>query len=570
MGEPRIKANMHKLLSWAFRYGLPALVFAYAFLLLFVPLSDPDLFWHLKSGQWTLENRELPGREDPFSYTTPKPIPEPQVEGIRSQWLGQVVLYLVYALGGYPGLIVFRSLMILLPFLIVYSLALKRGLSPLWALSLVSLPILLMAFSMQYTFERPQAFTILFSFALVPVLERLRSPGGRLPWVLLLAFMMALWSNLHGGFIFGVVMIAAFTIGVLLEAIFKKNKEELLILIPISLGVTASLLNPNTYSLLYRFLYSQLVRFISGPPEAGAIPGKVDVVGELLEYKPLWFFYEKFYLIWPLFIIAFIAFAVSIILAGHVSRRKVRLPELFMAAAIVVFSIYYSRGAMLSLVVLPLFAVRSAGDLGKPWRFVTGVAGVVLCAMLVVVTVQRSPWQLRPTMPPASWVDRVYPEGAVRFIKENGIEGPMFNEFRWGGFLIWRLYPEHKVFIDGRIMSNTVLETHMSIMMATPGALKELDAFGVNFVLVQTISRESGVIIPLVLKFLEEEPQGWRLVHMEGNSALFIRKTPKNRHVIERYGLPYKALYGPIYAEAKGILGDRYLKIVKENLGQNG
>jgi hypothetical protein len=222
--------------------------------------------------------------------------------------------------------------------------------------------------------------------------------------------------------------------------------------------------------------------------------------------------------------------------------------------AIVVFSLYYSRGVMLALVVLPLFAVRSARDLGKPWRIATGIAGVVLCAMLVIVTIQRSPWQLRPAVPPATWVDWAYPEGAVRFIKDNGIEGPMFNEFRWGGFLIWRLYPEHRVFIDGRIMSNPVLEAHMSIMKARPGALRELDAFGVNFILVQTMSRESGVIIPLVLKFLEEEPQGWRLVHMEGNSALFLRKAPKNRHIIERYGLPYKILYGPIYAEAEGIL----------------
>jgi hypothetical protein len=407
---------------------------------------------------------------------------------------------------------------------------------------------------MQYTFERPQAFTILLSFALVPLLERLRSPGGRLPWVLLLAFMMALWSNLHGGFIFGVVMIAAFTMGVLFEAAFARKKDGLFIIIPAALGVAASLINPNSYSLLYGFLRGHLTRFISGPTGGGAISGRVDVVGEILEYKPLWFFYEKLHFIWPLFIIAFIALAVLIVLAGYVSRRRVRLPEVFLVLAIVVFSLYYSRGAMLVLVVLPLFAVRSASDLGKQWKVATGMVGVVLCAMLVFVTIQRSPWQFRPAVPPASWVDGAYPEGAVRFIKENGIEGPMFNEFRWGGFLIWRLYPEHRVFIDGRIMSNPLLDAHMSIMMAVPGALRELDAFGVNFILVQTISRESGVIIPLVLKFLEEQPQGWRLVHMEGNSALFIRKTQRNRHVIERYGLPYKALYGPIYAEAEGIL----------------
>jgi len=95
------------------------------------------------------------------------------------------------------------------------------------------------------------------------------------------------------------------------------------------------------------------------------------------------------------------------------------------------------------------------------------------------------------------------------------------------------------------------------MMNAMPGTMKQLDAFGVNFIIVQPVSRLNGVIAPIVLKFMEEKPEGWRLVYMGDNSAVFARKTPHNMETIEQYGLPYRALYGPIYGEAEAVLAGR-------------
>lgn len=553
MSEPEAGIRSRDVLLRALRHALPALLLVYVFLLLFVPLADPDFFWHLKTGQRILETGELPGGEDPFSYTSPRPLSDAQVEGLRSQWLGQVFLYAVYRLGGYPGLIVFRSLLILIPFVASYVIASRRGLSPLWTVPVLLLPMLLISFSLQYAFERPQAFTVVFSFALVPLLFRLRRPGGRWPWVVLLVVMMALWSNLHGGFIFGVVMIAAFAFGVVVEAAATRRKEELFIILPSAAAIAASLLNPNTYRLLHDFLRAHLSRFVAGPSTGGP-PGTVDVVGQILEYKPLWFFYRELHLIWPLFMVAFIALSAAMLVVRYAAQRRVRLPEALLAAAIVVFSLYYARGSTLGLVALPLFLAYAAGDLGKPWRLASGAAAAVLCAALLFITVQRSPWQLRPTVPPDTWIDASYPEGAVNFIKENELRGPMFNDFRWGGYLIWRLYPEYKVFIDGRLVSNPMLDAYMFVTKASPGAMRELDAFGVNFILTRIMVRESGVVAPLILRFLETGSGEWRLVYVEGNTALFVRNRPQNRRIIDRYGLPDEVLYGSIYAEAESLL----------------
>jgi len=543
-----------RALSLALRHGLPALVLAYVFLILLVPLSDPDLFWHLATGKRIVETGELPGREDLFAYTSPRVLSEGQVEGLRSQWLGQVAFYSVYALGGYPGLIIFRNLLIVLPFVVAYVISARKGLGPAWALPVLLLPTLLITFSLYYAFERPQAFTVLLSFALVPLLLRLRRREGRWPWVALLAAMMALWSNLHGGFIFGAVMVAAFAFGVLAEAAIKRRKEDAFIVVPAAIGIGASLLNPNGPGLLYGFLRGHISRLISGPPAPAGPAGRVDVVGQLLEYKPLWYFYRELHLVWPLFMMVFIALAASMLLVRYAAQRSLRLHEALLAASIAAFSLYYSRGATVALVALPLFLVSSAAGLGRLWRLASGAVAAALCAALLVITVQRSPWQLEPRARPASLVEATYPEGAVRFIREENIRGPMFNDFGWGGYLIWSLYPEQKVFVDGRIVSGEVVSTYMFVVNAVPGAMRELDAFGVNFILMRVISEENGAIAPLILKFIEEKPAGWKLVYTEGNCVLFLRDTEANRRVVEKYSLPVEVLNGPIYAGAAGIL----------------
>jgi len=74
--------------------------FVYLYIIaLQMKLNDPDMWWHLKTGDYVMENWEVPD-VDPFSYTTPRPLSLNQKIGLRSQWLGQVMLNSVYKLGG--------------------------------------------------------------------------------------------------------------------------------------------------------------------------------------------------------------------------------------------------------------------------------------------------------------------------------------------------------------------------------------------------------------------------------------------------------------------------------------
>ena len=80
---------------------------------------------------------------------------------------------------------------------------------------------------------------------------------------------------------------------------------------------------------------------------------------------------------------------------------------------------------------------------------------------------------------------KTLPVGAVEWIAENRPAGEMFNHYNWGGYLIWKLWPEHRVFVDGRtdLYGDEILREYMAIQTARPDALQLLDAYGVSFVL---------------------------------------------------------------------------------------
>lgn len=530
-------------------YHVLALLFFVYFLLLAVkPLSDPDLWWHLSAGRWIWENGAIPS-SDHFSHTTVGPLSDAQLTGLRGQWLGQALFYLVYLIGGYQGISVFRAVLIVAPFAAMYLLFVRRGLHPLLVLLTTSLPLLLVMLSLYYAYERPQAFSFLLALCAAGALAGLRgrSPGWK-PLAALFALIMALWSNLHGMFIFGVLILAAYGVGLLLEAAYLRSARRLYLLAPLGAGVFASLANPNTHKILTSYFKGFFLRFFSGPAERGAAGGL-----ELLEFQPLLYFYREYHYVWPLFMAAFAGIAVLVFLAGCVKRKRVEPPEALVFFLFVFFGFYYARVITMSLLVLCFFIFFFLEDLGKRLRLTTGVLAAVLSLALVFVTLQRTPMHLVP-LSSRGLVHGAYPEGAVRFLRENAIEGRMFNDLLWGGYLGWKLYPDYKVFIDGRLLDPCAYEAYSAVMAAGPGWQGKLDAYGVDFILIRAMRDERGTIFPLVLRFLEERPEDWKLVFSEGNSALFLRDGVNNSEVLKRFALPVDVLYVPILRSSENLL----------------
>lgn len=554
--EPQKTGEKNPTAQRVLRHALPALALAYITLISLLPLADPDLFWHLRAGQDILQNRELPGSEDLYSYTASNPLPPAQVAGLRSQWMGQVALYLSYHAGGYWGLAVFRTFMLLLPFAALYVLADREGVGGHLSVPILALPALLIILSMHYVFERPQAFTFVLCFGLVLLLRALYDSKRRVALAAALAALMALWSNLHGGFIFGLALLLAFSAGIVLEALLYRSRERLPALLCTFAGAAATGLNPNAYGLSLGVLGEHMGRVLglSGPAQsgtnaaigptgpAGAAGAGYDSIARIMEYKPLWYFYSEYHYIWPLFMMALMALALAAVVAKYAWERRVNFPEAAMVSVVLAFGLYYARGATLALVIMPLFALTSIKALPRLPRALTAIAALALVVALLGITASRSPWQLRPSVPANMGIDRAYPEGAVAFLLSNEVPGPMFNSLIWGGYVTWMTGAQYKVFTDGRLIGPEVLAKYSTVYRALPGGAEVLDEYGVNFLLVPVFSLEGGVVEPLVMSFLRSGAGPWRLVYSGANSAVFLRDTERNARLIRYRGLPLEVL----------------------------
>jgi hypothetical protein len=113
---------------------------------------------------------------------------------------------------------------------------------------------------------------------------------------------------------------------------------------------------------------------------------------------------------------------------------------------------------------------------------------------------------------------RTYPVGAVEYLRAHPVPSGMFNDDHWGGFLIWSLWPEHKVFIDGRLdiyEYGGVLADYLPIARADQSTFVLLHKYDIKSCL---LPREG----PLVSK-LAASPD-WEEAYEDGNSVIFQQK----------------------------------------------
>jgi tetratricopeptide (TPR) repeat protein len=151
-----------------------------------------------------------------------------------------------------------------------------------------------------------------------------------------------------------------------------------------------------------------------------------------------------------------------------------------------------------------------------------------------------------------------YPSGAVAFLQREELAGNMFNLYNWGGYLIWSLYPDYRVFVDGRNLNETAFFHYRQILNASRGRdihsplwKRLLNAYKVNIILTSAVS-STGNIIPLVDAIYHEKE--WEIVYLDGKSMIFLRDTPGSKDIIQKYGVSKGKIYDEIIAECrKGI-----------------
>jgi hypothetical protein len=148
-----------------------------------------------------------------------------------------------------------------------------------------------------------------------------------------------------------------------------------------------------------------------------------------------------------------------------------------------------------------------------------------------------------------------YPEGAARFLKENRIAGNMFNPYVWGGYLMWELYPDYKVFIDGRGLIGEVFFQEVRVLGASRQPVEQLPewkailkAYNVDFIITYSVDNFTGRLVPLIPALLNDP--AWHLIYMDNISLIFLQERPEYRDIIDRFGLPKEWLWNEVAVEA--------------------
>jgi hypothetical protein len=405
-------------------------VFAYSFFLASRPLSDGDFWWHLKTGQFIVQNHSIP-HNDFFSFTNFGK------SWVTHEWLSEVIFYLIYSRFGFNALIFIFAILTATAFWLVFkrceSHAFIAGFATfigVWS----TLPTIGV---------RPRVFTLLFASVFLFVLSRYARRGeGRGIW--LLVPLMVLWVNLHAGYIMGFVLIGVTIVGVLLDGWSEgetlKNQWSRLKNLALLLGVCLVSVNlnphgPRIYLFPFEFFFS---------------PVQQEYVIDWLSPN----FHDPAAL--PLAMLILLTIA-----AIAISPKRIKLSELLLFICTLYATLKSNRHmAIFALVAAPLLATyfqhwvdstllaKSFGSSRPPTTGPRAIFFAVLLLIPILALVVRLKTQIYS--PPKQ--DRVgVPLLAVEFMKDNQVVGNTFTDPNiWSGYLIWTM-PSNPVYIDGRI-----------------------------------------------------------------------------------------------------------------------
>jgi len=473
------------------------------------PIADPDFFWHLKTGQWILEHRELP-EIDPFSLAPP-PIDNLRASFIlTSYWFSQVIYASLFALGGWWGIVLLRVALVGVIGALFASRVDLRQPAKVCLLLLVTVQILEV-----YPLERPQVFSFVFFTALLVLMEYYRereeSDSKTGLFVALVAVLMLFWSNMHGGFLLGQLILMFYLV---MEGVkfFHPSLSPLsrrcyggLAMIVLA-GLVASLFNPNPIN-------SFKILFMLGDTETFLFATNMEYSSSLKYFRE----HRDYSIIlnWLMIIL--------VVCRAVITMRRADITWLALLAVTAFMGCQNVR-------YMPFFLVAAFLFLGKG-RY-TGTVGTMFKTVLIVSTFISVLWFSRdevqhvpPIIHGQFGVDQSFPVSAADFSIQKKLPDPIYNTYLWGGYLLWRLGPERKIYSDGRVLDVNRFWEYLSSTLGTssnnPYWKEIFRKNGIQTAIVQIIE-PSGQINPLVNSLRRDKD--WIMVFAKDNAAVFIRK----------------------------------------------
>jgi hypothetical protein len=474
-------------------------------------LADGDTGWHLRTGEWIIRNGRVPDR-DIFSFT------KAGQPWFAWEWLWDVIFGWLHMHWGMVAVVAASLMVVSLTSALLYRLVRRKCPNAVIAIAVTFLAV---AASSIHWLARPHLFTMLFVVVFYSILERARDGNLRLLWFL--PPLTVVWTNLHGGFFVGIVLALAYAAGELgawateaqpetRAAALRRSKPFLLCAAGCGL---ASFVNPYFYH-----LHVHIVRYLTEPFHFQ----KVQEFQTLSFQHPAAHYFEVLILLgmiaaaWNLYRKRF---TYVILLAGflHLALMSMRNIPMFaiLAAPLIAETLREAllpapKWAAAGWVKRMATAIESFGAevaqndaLGR-----IPVASMAAAVLLVLMLNLPAP----PAALRAEYDPKNFPSQAVEALRGAELSHGIFTPDVWGGYLIYRLYPTTKVFVDGRsdFYGKKFDEKYLDVMEGKYDWRETLSRYGIQAILLPVDASLAST--------LKESPE-WHPIYDDGVAIVF-------------------------------------------------
>lgn len=501
------------------------ILFCALFLLIFLmglsKIADYDIFYHLSTGKYILETGKI-NQIDPFSFTVGN-----TSLSIQS-WLAGVIFYCIYTIVGLNGLIIFKAILLTLVFFILYKtmqVTGEKGYLTLFTLIVV-------AFVVRFRMSiRPHIFEFLFLAIFFYVLNVYKFRAKN--YLFILPIVQLFWVNIHGSHILSLMIPLIFLVGEGI-AVYSGNREAPIftkkqfinLTLTIVALVIATLINPAAFkAFLFPFFLTGQTLYMQNIQEWQPLR-LVHLIDLDYGIRYTWGFSLLLILCLSVFVRQFKKIDFTELLTFfaflYLAVKGIRLlPEFAIAVGPVVV-----RG-------LNLFSFTKISSRLERIKFITPLiltACIGIIFYLVVLNSKTYAFGL-------GLKERVFPVMAGDFLRHNNIQGNMFNSIGYGGYLIWRLFPEQKVFIDGRndVYNQDFYKSYLDGHLSHNVWQRVVKDYDIEWVILE-YSRDYAKKERIA--HLIENPE-WALIYWDREAIVYAKRGSRNEDIIKRFEYKY-------------------------------
>ncbi len=485
-----------------------------------INLTTADLGRHIINGKLFLQAENFNLSRNALLYTNFFSFTNPNFPFVNHHWGSGLLFYLIFSIFGFSGLSLFYGGWVILSAMLLFFI--RQNKLPL----LVSFPIMLFLIPLigERTEVRPEGLSYLFISIIITLLYLYSTDRLQKKWLYFVPFISLLFVNTHIYFIFTPFIVGMFLLETLIRKDFTKSKNLAIVL---GLSVLALFINPyGLYGVVYPFIVFKNY-------------GYLIVENQSIQFLINYGLSNPNFLWWKI-ATGFLIFGSSFIFFKH--RNKFPIALFGIATVFAVLSFLAIRNLTIyGITLIPLFLHYAYTLYIKPDKKekleMHIVWSVVLSIIILISTIinfnNRLPWN-------TNWGIGLVPKinASADFFKTEHLLGPIFSNYDIGGYLIFHLYPQEKVFVDNRpeaYPGNFLKDEYIPMQNNETVWNKELAKWNFN-----VIYFDRNDLTPWAQQFLIARITDplWAPVFVDDYTIIFLKRNEKNADLIKKYELP--------------------------------